>query len=152
MIKLGRMGIVTKVSLLPSHVALPEGHLDAAVHFIAHVGQRCNSRLMCDPSYPGNDHSIFKKCDWSEFYWDAKEVIPTNALEPEGKEVDICMCVESDQAGDNVSYRSRSGFLIHVNTALVQWYSKKQSTVETSVFCVEFVALKQGIHAVRLKI
>ena len=33
-----------------------------------------------------------------------------------------------------------SGFLIYVNIALVQWFSRKQSTVETSVFGAEFVA------------
>ena len=63
MIELGRINIITKVSLLSSHVALPrEGHLDAVVHVMAHVGQRYYSRLVCDPLYP-EDHSVFKKCD-----------------------------------------------------------------------------------------
>ena len=66
-----------------------------------------------------------------------------------GKEVDICMFVDSDHAGDRVSCRSRSGFLIYVNTALVQRSSKKQSTVETSVFGAEFVTMKQGIDALK---
>ena len=78
---------------------------------------------------------------------DAKEAIPMNAPEPQGKEVDICMFVDNDHARDKVSCRSRSGFLIYVNTALVWWFSKKQSTVETSVFDVEFVTMKQGIDA-----
>ena len=55
------------------------------------------------------------------------------------------MFVDSDHAGDNVSCRSRSGSLIYMNMALVQWFSKKQSTVETSVFGAEFVTMKQGI-------
>ena len=59
------------------------------------------------------------------------------------------MFVESDHAGDRVSCRSRSGFLIYVNTALVRWFSMKQSTVETSVFGAEFVTMKQGIDALR---
>ena len=43
MIELGRIDIITKVSLLSSQVALPrEGHLEAAVHVMAHVGQRYN--------------------------------------------------------------------------------------------------------------
>ena len=79
MIKLGRINIITKVSLLSSHVALPrERHLDAAVHVMAHVDQRYNSRLVYDPLYPEIDHSVFKKCHWSEFYRDAKEAIPMN--------------------------------------------------------------------------
>ena len=44
MIELGRIDIITEVSLLLSHVALPrEGHLEAAVHVMTHVGQRYNS-------------------------------------------------------------------------------------------------------------
>ena len=45
-----------------------------------------------------------------------------NALEPCGKEVDICMFVNSVHAGDKVSCRSVSAFLIYVNTALVHWF------------------------------
>ena len=36
-----------------------------------------------------------------------------------------------------------------MNTILVQWFSKKLSTVETSVFSAEFVAMKQDIDAPR---
>ena len=80
MIELGRINIITEVSLLSSHVALPrEGHIDAAVHAMAHVGQKYNSRLVYDPLYPEIDYSVFKKCVWSEFYRDAKESIPMNA-------------------------------------------------------------------------
>ena len=57
--------------------------------------------------------------------------------------------MDSDQAGDKVSCRSRSGFLVYVNTTLVQWFSKKQSTVETSVFVAEFVVMKESIDAPR---
>ena len=46
-----------------------------------------------------------------------------------------------------VSHRSRIAFFIHVNTSLVQWFSKKQSTVETTVFASDFDAMKQGIDA-----
>ena len=36
-----------------------------------------------------------------------------------------------------------------MNTAIVQGLSKKQSTVKTSVFCAEFVTMKQSIDALR---
>ena len=138
------------MSLLSSHVAVPgEGHLEVAVHVMAHIGQRYNSRFVYDPSYPEIDHSVFKECGWSEFYRDAKEAVPVNAPEPQGKEVNICMFVDSDHTGNKVSCRSRIGFLIYMNTALVQWFSKKHSTVETSVFGVEFVTMKQSIDALQ---
>ena len=65
------------MSLLLSHVTVPrEEHLDAAVHAMPQVGQRYNSRLVYDSFDPEIDHNDLKKCDWSEFYRDAKEAIP----------------------------------------------------------------------------
>ena len=74
----------------------------------------------CDPLYPEIDCNVFKECDWPELYRDAKEAIPMDTPEPGGKEVDFGMYMDSDHAGDKVSCRSRSGFMMNVNTALVQ--------------------------------
>ena len=64
-----RIDIIFKVTFLFSHLSLPkEGHLIAAVHVMAYVGQKYSSRLVYDPSYPDIDHHVFKKCDRSEFY------------------------------------------------------------------------------------
>ena len=77
------MDIITEVSLLLSHVALPrEGYLKAKIHVIAHICQTYKSRLVYDPLYPEIDHNVFKKCNWSEFYRDVKEDIPMNTPEP----------------------------------------------------------------------
>ena len=64
LIKLGRIDIITKVSLLLSHGALlGEGHLDATLYVMAHVSQRYNSRPVYGPLCPKIDHCVFKKCD-----------------------------------------------------------------------------------------
>ena len=64
MIELGRIDIITKVSLLSSHVALPtEGHFNELIHVVAHVGQRYYSRLVYDLSYRKIDHNVFHKGD-----------------------------------------------------------------------------------------
>ena len=116
---------------------------------MAHVGQKYNSSIVYNLSYTEIDCSVMKKCDWSEFYWDTEEAIPINVPEPQGKKIDIHMLVDSDHAGDKVSHMSRSGFLIHVNTTLVQWFLPKQFKVDTSVFSTEFVTMKWGIDALR---
>ena len=68
MIELWRIDIITKVSLLSSHIVLPrKGFLDASVYFMAHVGQRFISRLMYDLLYLEIDHNVFYNLDWSEF-------------------------------------------------------------------------------------
>ena len=105
--------------------------------------------MVYDPSYPKIDHHVFKKCDWSEFYRDTEEAIPMNVPEPQGKEVETPMFIEINHAVDKVSCRSRSGFLIYKNTALVQWFSKKQFRVETLGLGAKFVAMEQGIKALR---
>ena len=77
------------------------------------------------------------------------EVIPPYATYPRGKSVDIRMWVDSDHAGDKMTRRSCTGYFIFLNTALIDWLSKKQATIEISVFGAEFVAMKTGIEALR---
>ena len=93
--------------------------------------------------------SDFKECDWKQFYGDVTEAIPPNAPEPRGKDVDLRMFVDSDHAGDRLTRCSRTGFMIFMNTALIDALSKKQATIETSVFGAKFVALKHGMERLR---
>ena len=51
--------------------------------------------------------------------------------------------VDADHASDTVSRRSRTGFLVWLNSALTHWFSKKQGSAEISSHGSEFVALKQ---------
>ena len=59
------------------------------------------------------------------------------------------MFVDSDHAGDKLMRRSHTGFVIYLNMAPIVWFSKKQATIETSVFSAEFVATKQGMETLR---
>ena len=59
------------------------------------------------------------------------------------------MFVDSDHAGDKSDRRSRTGFMIFMNMAMINWHTKKQATVEGAVFGAEFVAMKQGVEALR---
>jgi hypothetical protein len=149
MVELRRVDIATEVSMLALHCALPrEGHLHAVLHIYSYLSKRHNSRMVFDPSQPGllTDFSI---CDRNEFYRGAEEAIPSNAREPLGFEPSIRMFVDSDHAGDNVTRRYRTGFLIYLNNALINWTSKKKSTIEKSVFRAEFCAMKHGIETLR---
>ncbi len=68
---------------------------------------------------------------------------------PLGNDLDVRMMCASDHAGDKRTRRSRTGFLIFCNVALNDWVSKKQATIETSVFGAEFVATKHRIEKVQ---
>jgi len=91
----------------------------------------------------------FPNYDWTKFYGNAKELMPPGMPLPLGKDVDLQMMVDSDHAGDRRIRRSRTGFLIFCNMALIDWVSKKQPTIETSVFGAEFVAMKHRIEKLR---
>ena len=60
--------------------------------------------------------------------------------------------VDADHAADTVTRRSRTGFIIYLNCAPIYWHSKKQTSVESSSFGSEFVAMKhcceylRGLH------
>ena len=124
--------------------------MDAAIHVMSYLRQKHNTRLMLDPSYPRNNKDAFiDDADWSQFYRDAKEALHSNAPKPLGKEIELRMFVDSDHAGDKSSRRSRTGFMIFMNMALINFVSKKQATVETAVFGAEFVAMKHGIETLR---
>jgi hypothetical protein len=57
--------------------------------------------------------------------------------------------VDADHATDNITRRSRTGFLVYLNNAPVYWFSKKQTSVETSSFGSEFAAMKQCTEYIR---
>ena len=57
--------------------------------------------------------------------------------------------VGSDHAGDTVTRRSRTGFIIFLNSAPIYWSSKKQTLCEKSSFVSEFCAMKQATEYVR---
>jgi hypothetical protein len=133
-VELGRVDIITEVvSELASYLALPrQGHLEAVFHLFNFLEKRHNARIVFDPSYPTIEMGAFKECDWKAFYGNVQEAIPPNAPVPKGKDVDLRLFVDSDHAGDQHIRRSRKGFLIYLNSAPITWFSKKQSTIETS--------------------
>ncbi len=150
LIEFGRVDICTEVSMLSSHMALlHQEHFEAALHVMLYLSLNHNSSLCMDPTYPATDSTQFPICDWSEFYGEVEEPIPPNAPKAIGKVVDLHMFVNSDHAGDQRTCRSHNGLLIYLNTVLVSWYSKRQSTIDTCTFGAEFGATKTGVEAIR---
>jgi hypothetical protein len=116
---------------------------------VAYLGLHHNARVVFDPTYPDVDMGTFIKTDWKSMYGDVKEMIASDAPILRGKEVDLRLFVDSDHAGEQFTRRSRTGFIIYLNMAPIVWFSKRQPTVESSVFGAEFVAMKNGIEIFR---
>jgi hypothetical protein len=84
--------------------------------------------------------------DWKSMYGDVKEMIPSDFPVPRGKEVELCLFVDSDHVGEQFTRRSRNGFVIYLSMAPIVWFSKHHPTVESSVFGAEFEAMYNGIE------
>ena len=110
MVELGRIDIITEVSMLASQISLPrEGHLEAVFHIFGYLKGHHNAWMVFDPTCPTPDMSLFQEHDCCGFYGEVKEVISPNAPEPRGKEVDLRIFFDSDNAGDKVTRRYRTG-------------------------------------------
>ena len=152
-VELGRIDICLEVSMMLSHLAMPrKGHLDQVLHIFAYLCKYHNTELVHDLSDPVVEQDVFKQRDWTSSEFGAvqgKEEIPSNMPEPRGLGFIMHMKVDADHASDMMTRRSRMGFLVYLNCALIYWWSKKQNSMESSSFGSEFIAMKQCSEYVR---
>jgi hypothetical protein len=148
-VELGRLDIFIDVSLLSSYMRQPRvGHLEQVLHIFTYLKHHKNSNMVFDPNYITWDSKAFVQQDWTEFYKDAKEQLPPNAPKPRGHPVQINGFVDADHAGNCITHRSHTGILLYLNCAPIIWFSKAQSTIETSTFGSEFIAMRICIEMV----
>ena len=151
MVELGRIDICLEVSMMSSHLALPRrGHLEQLFHLFAYLKKHHNAELIFDPSDPVVNESEFEDWTTSEFgHLQGKEELPPNAPQPRGLGFVMRAKVDADHAADTVTRRSRTGFIVYLNSAPIYWLSKKQTSVESSSFGSEFIAMKQCCEYLR---
>ncbi len=125
-----------------------EGHLKEALRILAYLKHHSNAWMTFDDIRVDWNEESFVQHDWSKFYHEAKDEIPPKMPEPRGNEVQINFFVDAVHAGNRVTRRSHTGILIFINGAPIIWYSKAQSTVESSTFGAEFVATIIGVELV----
>jgi hypothetical protein len=87
--------------------------------------------------------------DWSRsVYGELKELKPTDAPEPLGQFVTLTHYVDANLMHDVVTGRSVTGILHLINKTPIDWYSKKQATVETATYGSEFVAARVCVEQI----
>jgi hypothetical protein len=153
MVELGRVDICLECSMLSSHLALPrEGHRNQVFHIFTYLGKYHNTELVFDSSDPCVEGSNFELKDWtsSEFgHLQGDEELPPNMPQPGGLGFIMSAKVDADHASDSITRRSRTGFLVCLNLALIYWSSRKQNSVALSSFGLEFSAMKQCCEYLR---
>jgi hypothetical protein len=113
--------------------------------------------MIFDPTDPVIDLLAFKRKDWttSEMSQCPEEVLPDKLPTPRGLGLTMRPFVDADHATDSMTRKSRTGILVYLNDAPIYWLSKKQMSVQTSLFGSEFTAMKactEYIQGLRYKL
>ena len=87
--------------------------------------------------------------DWSKsIYGELSEAIPHDTPESLGRFVTLTHYVDANLMHDLVTGHSVTGILHLINKTPIDWFSKKQATVETATYGSEFVAARTCVEQV----
>ena len=89
-----------------------------------------NTEMVFDPSVPNIDKNYFQLQDYIYSIYSSpgetlQEALPLNMQKTLVTSFIIHNFVDADYAGRYLTQRSRTGFIIFLNNALIYWYTKK---------------------------
>ena len=144
LVSLGRFDVLSATVTLSRFRAEPrEGHLARAKHVYGYIRSQPDGAIRVRTGLPDYSELPYKDHDWDySVYGSVEETIPSDAPEPLGKEVILSTYVDANLYHDMVTGRALTGVLHFVNGTPVEWFSKRQATVETATYGSEFVAAK----------
>jgi hypothetical protein len=122
-------------------VATRKGHLDRAKQIYWYLIKMRNSAICVCTEKPDFSSIPGQEFDWAKtVYRDVKEQIPDNIPTPLGRFVTLSHYVDDNLLHGMMTGRCVTGILHCLNKTPIDWYSKKQDTVETATYGSEFVA------------
>jgi hypothetical protein len=87
--------------------------------------------------------------DWARsIYGNVQEKVPDDIPKPLGKSIIITTFMDANLYHDMITGRSVTAILHFLNLAPIDWYSKRQATVETATYGSEFVAAKTATEQI----
>jgi hypothetical protein len=149
-VQIGRFDITTAVMTLSSFRANPrQGHLDRCKRIYGYLYKMRNGVIRIrveEPDFSGIPEKVY---DWEQsVYAGAEEMIAHDCPPPLGKPVVLTTFVDANLYHDLVTGRAVTGILHMFNKTVVDWYSKKQATVETATYGAEFVAARTAMEQI----
>jgi hypothetical protein len=142
--------ITTAIMTLSGFCTAPcIGHLDHAKCVYGYLYKMKYAMIRLRTEEPNYSGLLEQDFDWAySVYGNVREVELTDALEPLGKYVTLTHDVNANLFYDIITGRSVTGILHLVNKTPIDWYSKKQATVETATYGSEYVAARTCIDQV----
>ena len=122
------------------------GHLARVKRICGYLAKMKHGTLKFRTHVPDYSDIPDRQYDWSHIYGKVTELLPEDAPEPLGRPVTLTHHVDANLYHDALTGRSVTGILHWVNATPIEWYSKKQATVETATYGSEFVAARTCIE------
>jgi Reverse transcriptase (RNA-dependent DNA polymerase) len=150
LVTIGRFDITTAVMTMSGfRVAPRQGHLDRLKRIYGYLCKMRHAVIRIRPEEPDYSDLSDMEYDWSRsVYGELEEVLPTDTPEPLGNYVTLTHYVDANLMHDVTTGRSVTGILHLVNKTPIDWYSKKQATVETATYGSEFVAARTCVEQI----
>jgi hypothetical protein len=135
---------------LSSFRAMPcHGHLDHAKHIYGYLYKMKDAIIRVCTGEPDYSDLPKQDYDWAQsVYGDVSEIIPDDAPTPLGNYVTLTHYYDANLFHDMLTGRSVTGILHLFNKTPIEWYSKKQATVETATYGSEFIAARTCVDQI----
>jgi hypothetical protein len=149
-ISLGRLDIATAVMSMSSFRVAPRiGHLERLKRICGYLSKMKHGYIRIRTEEPDYSDMPEVEYDWTRsVYGKVKEEIPKDIPKPLGKPVVMTSYVDANLYHDMLSGRSVTAALHFLNQTPIDWFSKKQATVETATYGSEFVAARMTVQQI----
>jgi len=125
------------------------GHLECIKHICGYLLKRKDAAICIrtgEPDYLGLDEEQY---DWTNtVYGDVSKILPKDAPVPLGRYVTLSHYVDANLYHDMLTGRSVMGILHFLNRMPIDWYSKKQATVEMATYGSELVSAQLAVDQI----
>ncbi len=122
-------------------IAPRTSHLQRLQRIYSYLHKFRDGAIRIRTDLPDYSHLPDVEYDWTySVYGSIEETIPVDIPEPLGNTVCLTHYKDANLYHDLLTGRAVTGILHFINHTPVDWYSKKQATVETATYGSEFVA------------
>ena len=149
-VTLGRFDVATAVMTMGSFRVTPrDGHLLRLRRIYGYLAKMKHGTLRYRTSIPDLSSIEVPSYDWCHsVYGNVREIIPTDAPPPLGKDVQQVSLVDANLAHNLLTGHAVTGVMHMFNQTPGDFYTRKQATVETSTYGSEFVAARTATQQI----
>ena len=124
------------------------GHLKRAQRICSYLRNYKKTSIKFRVDLPDYSSLERETVHWDHVYYPCSEDIPDDIPAPNGKGILTTSFVDSNLLSDYVTGRSCTGIIHMLNKTPVDWYCKRQNTVETSTYGSEFTAARIAVDQI----